>query len=93
MVKGNYKNVFYGAMKKFINYPISLYNKFIQIFLTFVLPYAFINFYPAQLLLNKKDYIFHPALQYATLPLGVLLFIISYRFWLYGINRYQGTGS
>jgi ABC-2 type transport system permease protein len=65
----------------------------VQVILTFILPYGFINFYPAQLFLGKDDYLFHPSLPYATLPVGLGLFSLAYRFWRYGINRYQGTGS
>jgi ABC-2 type transport system permease protein len=93
MLKGNFSNIFYWSMKTFINYPISLYNKIVQVILTFILPYAFINFYPAQLFLGKEDYVFHASLQYAALPVGLIFFFLAYRFWLYGINKYQGTGT
>lgn len=93
MLRWNLSGILYWNMRQFINYPISLYPRVVQFILTFILPYAFINFYPAQLFLGKEDYIFHPALQYATLPVGCFLFFIAYRFWQYGINRYQGTGT
>jgi ABC-type uncharacterized transport system permease subunit len=27
------------------------------------------------------------------LPVGLGLFFVAYRFWRYGIDRYQGTGT
>jgi ABC-2 type transport system permease protein len=81
-------------LKSFIRYPLSIYNKTVQIFLTLVIPYAFINFFPAQLFLKKNDYLmFHPIFQYLTPFIGLFLFISSYFFWRFGINHYESTGS
>lgn len=85
--------LFYNV-KSFIQYPVSLYNKGIQIFLTIVIPYAFINFYPAQFFLSKNDFLmFHPVFQYITPVIGLLLFVLAYRFWVIGVNSYTSTGS
>jgi ABC-2 type transport system permease protein len=87
------KTLFYDV-KEFIQYPISLYSKAIQILLTFILPYAFINFYPAQYLLGKNDFLlFDPILQYLTPAVGIILFILAYKFWIYGVDHYKSTGS
>jgi ABC-2 type transport system permease protein len=86
--------VFFHQLTDFIRYPISLYNRVIQVFLTLVIPYAFINFYPAQYFLHKEDFlIFHPVFQYLTPLVGLVLFTLAYRFWTYGIKNYKSTGS
>ncbi len=78
----------------FIHYPVNIYAKFIQFILTFVLPYAFVNYYPAHYLLDKSgDALFHPVLQYLTPVVGIVMFILAYRFWKIGVNRYESTGS
>lgn len=88
------REVLFFNMRRFISYPITIYDKFIQILLTYILPYAFINFFPAQYFLQKNDFsIFSPFLQYATPIIGLVLFIIAYSFWKIGINHYQSTGS
>lgn len=80
--------------RDFIKYPISIYNKFVALILTFILPVAFINFYPAQYFLSKDDFMmFHPVFQYLTPAVGLLLFFLAYRFWLFGIKNYKSTGS
>ncbi|GFN30059.1 ABC transporter permease [Paenibacillus xylaniclasticus] len=87
-------NILLYDLRKFMNYPISIYNKFIKIILTFVFPYAFINFYPAQYFLDKENgNLFSPIFQYMTPIVGILFFIISYLVWKKGVNSYQGTGS
>jgi len=88
------KYTFFTNLKSFIQYPISLYNRTIQVLLTLVVPYAFINFYPAQYFLNKNDFlIFHPVFQYLTPVVGIILFILAYRFWITGVNNYKSTGT
>lgn len=80
--------------KGFIRYPLSAYHGFVQVLLTLVFPFAFINFYPAQYFLRKDDFLmFHPALQYLTPLVGLALFALAYRFWTFGINHYRSTGS
>ncbi len=81
-------------LKGFIRYPISIYNKALQVFLTLIVPYAFINFYPAQYFLKKNDFLmFHPVFQFLTPLVGILLFVAAYKFWNIGVNHYQSTGS
>lgn len=83
-----------GNIKNFIQYPITIYQKFIQIFMTVMIPFAFINFYPAQFFLGKNDFsIFHPVFQFLSPIVGVILFLISLKFWSFGINHYKSTGS
>ncbi|MGE7828250.1 ABC-2 family transporter protein [Paenibacillus sp. NPDC093718] len=41
------KNILFFQLKGFIRYPITIYNKVIQILLIYILPYAFINYFPA----------------------------------------------
>lgn len=80
--------------QNFIKYPISIYDKGIQILLTVLLPYAFINFFPAQYFLQKEDFtMFHPIFQYLSPVVGICLFSLAYIFWNIGIKHYSSTGS
>ena len=82
------------SFRNFTNYPISIYGKFIQVLVTFVIPWAFVNFYPAQFFLDRQgETLFHPILQYATPVVGIVLFVLAYKFWTIGVNRYESTGS
>lgn len=88
-----FQRMFYTNLTSFLQYPLTIYSKGIQVLLTFILPYAFINFYPSQYFLNKNDGLFHPVFQYLTPLVGILLFILAYMFWKKGLNAYQSTGS
>jgi ABC-2 type transport system permease protein len=85
--------LFFDDVKSFLQYPITIYAVGIQVLVTFVLPYAFISFYPAQYFLGREDALFHPLFQYLTLPVGALLYFVAVKVWNIGINRYNSTGS
>ena len=81
-------------MKEFVNYPITIFPRGIQFVLTFVLPFAFMNFYPASALLGKAIPEGYPALlPYLSLPVGALVFALSVLLWNWGLKHYKSTGS
>ncbi len=79
----------------FTRYPISIYTRAVRIVLAYVLPFAFMNYFPASYLLGKHDTAFglSPEVGLLTPLIGLLWSGISYVFWRFGLNRYQGTGS
>lgn len=85
---------FIHDLRGFIRYPISIYKTGIQVILTLVIPYAFVNFYPAQYFLGKTDFlIFHPIFQFLTPVVGLALIVGAYWFWTVGVKHYKSTGS
>jgi len=86
--------LFFHTPSRFSEYPLSIFNKAIQFVLTVLLPFAFVTYYPALLILGKQDLMLFPAwVSYLTPAVAVLLFVIAYRFWFYGLKRYNSTGS
>jgi len=83
------------SSKEFILYPVSIYNFWMQVFLTIVFPLAFINFYPSHYFLarDSASLLFHPAIQYLTPAVGLLVFGVAYVFWRFGVNHYQSVGN
>jgi ABC-2 type transport system permease protein len=79
----------------FTRYPISIYTRGVRIVLAFVLPFAFMNYFPATYFLQKADTGFHlnPAVGLLTPVIGLTWIAASYAFWLVGLAHYQGTGS
>ena len=77
-------------LMRFIDFPIDIYNPFIIFILTFVLPFGFINYYPAQLFLGKGVWMYTA---YLTLIVGLIVFVIAYTAWKFGIKNYTSTGS
>ena len=79
----------------FTRYPISIYSRGVRVFLSFVFPFAFMNYFPATFLLNKTDnaLALSPNVGLLTPVIGLGWFGIAYAFWRVGLNHYQGTGS
>jgi ABC-2 type transport system permease protein len=78
------------SLLRFIDLPLDVYNPFVTFILTFILPLGFINFYPAQLFLGKGLYM---QFAYLTPLIGIISFIIAYKFWKFGLKNYTSTGS
>jgi len=79
-------------VRRFIEYPISIYDKWIKFILTFIIPYSFVNYYPCLIVLNKPTEHAFPTIYFYPLIL-VLLIIAAVRIWARGISKYQSTGS
>lgn len=73
----------------FAQYPLTIYPKAIGIWLTWLIPYGFTSFYPASYLLGHDI----GALAFLGPVIAVFLMVIVYRFWLFGLRHYTGTGS
>jgi len=78
-----------ASLQEFALYPILIYPKFIGVLLTWIIPYAFVSFYPANYFLNKGF-----ALASFMSPfIAVLMWFIALKVWNYGIKHYTSTGS
>ena len=71
-------------------YPVNIYNKAIRFTLTFVLPFAFVGFYPAAYFLDREHWTM-PAL--LTPVVGAVFLKLGVAFWNYGVRKYRGAGS
>ena len=69
-------------------YPISIYNKFIQIILTYILPFAFVAYYPTMCYLGLNTYMI-----YLSPIVAILLWIIAVILWNLALNKYRSTGN
>lgn len=74
-------------------YPINIYPKALQAFLTFVIPAAMLNYYPAIYLLGKEDYIFLPFLPMISPIIEIGLGIIGLKLFWRGLDYYQSGGG
>jgi ABC-2 type transport system permease protein len=76
-------------------YPMTIYSVFLRSFFTFVIPMAFINYYPTLWLLNKSDPWGAPIGLLASLApfICLLMFALGVAMWQYGVKHYTSTGS
>lgn len=90
----NLKGLLYWNMRKFAGYPISIFHKVIQVLIIYVVPFAFVNYFPAQFLLRKEDMVNYPATYMYIAPfIGIILYLLAYVFWRYSFRYYKSTGN
>ena len=75
---------------RFSRYPVTIFSPLVRIFLTFVLPFAWVAFYPATWFVGGPEY---HRIAVLTPLVGLATFGLGYGIWLKGISRYASTGS
>lgn len=76
--------------KDYAKYPMTIFNPVFRVIFSFIIPIAFIAYYPSLVILRPDQV---PLLSYFSPVAGVVFFYISYRIWMKGASRYNGTGS
>ena len=88
------KELLYWNTKKFACYPITIFHKAIQFFMTFIVPFAFVNYFPSQFLLRKDDMSVYPEIfMYLTPLVGLGMYLLAYAFWRFSIKYYKSSGN
>ena len=76
------------------NYPQQIFPAALRTGLTFILPVAFVAFFPASVLLNRTGDLGVPVWLAASSPVvGVVLFVIAVRIWKIQSAYYQSAGN
>ncbi len=76
------------------NYPQRIFPRGLQVVLTYVLPVAFVAYFPASALLHRTDGLLVPTWLAWCAPLvGLLLFLASLRIWHRASRDYQSSGT
>lgn len=82
-------NIFTDGGRELAQYPLDIYKTSVLRFFTFVIPLAFVNYYPLLYIIGRSR---NPI--YILSPLIACLFVIpSYALWRFGVRHYTGTGS
>lgn len=90
----NIREIFYWNLRRFACYPLSVFSSGVRFLLVFVVPFAFVNYFPSQLLLNKYENVRYPlCIYYATPFVAIVMLIFSYVFWRISLKYYSSTGS
>ena len=87
-------NAFTYGGNTLTQYPLTVFPKEVVASLTFVLPLAFVNWYPALYVLDRSDpYGFPDWLRFASPVAALALAALSALVWRTGVRRYSSTGS
>ncbi len=77
-------------MIAFGKYPVTIYNPLLQIILKWIVPFAFVAFFPSTWFLGREDFRFYvwmtPVVAFCAGAAGYLV-------WTLGLKRYESTGS
>lgn len=80
--------VYQGSV--FGRYPIDIYHRWLQVLLTFVVPFGFIAFFPATWLMEREGYRTMALVQPVV---GVVLMLAGYHLWMRALQGYRSTGT
>jgi ABC-2 type transport system permease protein len=87
-------NIFTNGGNMITSYPIDIFDQFLRRFITFVVPLAFINYYPALYVLGRSDPLGLPDWAGLAAPLAALAMgAVATAIWSAGVRRYTSTGS
>jgi ABC-2 type transport system permease protein len=75
---------------EFAKFPLSLYHRLLQGLLTWVLPFAFVSYYPGLVLLGRPEA--NTLLGWGAPGAGLAVALLTALVWHAGLRRYQGTG-
>lgn len=82
-------NILTDGIREFGKYPVNVYGDFILKIMTFLVPFALIQYYPFLLLIGKSTNFI-----YMLFPIFALFFIIpTYLAWIRGVRNYSSAGS
>lgn len=86
-----FMNVFTDGGREIAQYPLNIYSEWILKFFTFVIPLAFVNYYPYLYLIDR---IGENKILYMMSPICAILFIVpAYVLWRVGVRHYKSIGS
>ena len=76
-------------LHKLAEYPIEIYNKFIRILITAILPFAYASYYPT------LDYLKNGSnnLIFITPLVTMVIWFVAIKVWNWALNKYRSTGN
>lgn len=86
---GNITFMFY-MVNDFAKYPVSIYNNAVKFIITYIIPFAFTAYYPAEYILTGNNPLFNIGL---TVVISLILMVIGIFVWNKGIRAYESAGS
>lgn len=75
---------------EFTKYPITVYGSLVRFLITWIIPFAFISYYPGSILLGKS--LRYPLLGYGAPFASLIILCVTAIIWRRGIARYHGVG-
>ncbi len=77
--------------KEFAKYPMSIFNSTLQIVFTCILPIGFTAYYPSLMFLRNTG-INTIVISLITIPVAIVFFILSCKWWNFSLKKYNSSG-
>lgn len=74
----------------FSKYPISMYPNAIKLVITFIIPFACVSYFPVCCITGKGGFISTVGIE---IMVAIVFFIIAYKVFILGIDKYESTGN
>ena len=74
-------------------YPIDIYGVWLRRLFAYLLPVAFVNYFPSLYILGRPAHLAVPGLRFASPLVAVATTIVASAFWKFAIRHYRSTGS
>jgi len=74
----------------FGRYPLPIFSRALQFFLSWVVPFAFVAFYPATYFFNRAGF---KTLCFLMPVVAFLSISVAYLAWRFGVSKYESTGN
>jgi ABC-2 type transport system permease protein len=89
-----FTNIFSYGGTEMASYPLEIYAEWFRKLFIFVVPLAFVSYFPALYLLEKPDPLGYPGwFAFVAPPVCLAVLGLAVAFWRYGVRHYQSTGS
>lgn len=80
----------FETMNVFGKYPVTIYNRYVMIAISWVIPYAFTAFYPASHFLGHPEFRLYV---WVTPLVALWSVLLGYNVWKAGVRAYESAGS
>lgn len=91
---GEVMNSFTYGSSYATEYPLQILGKWLRRLLTFVVPAAFVNYFPSLYILGKPDPFGSPGwVRFASPAVAVVLVLVARAAWTNAVRHYRSTGS
>jgi ABC-2 type transport system permease protein len=91
---GEFTNAFTYGGNFLAQYPINIYSEWLRRFLAYLVPMAFVCYFPALYVLDKPDPLGMPSwLRFASPLVAVLASLVAGLAWRFAVRHYRSTGS
>ncbi len=87
-------NAFTYGGNQLTSYPMNIYAGWLRRFVIFVVPLAFVNYFPALYVLGKRDPLGAPGVvRFVSPAVALALLALARWVWGFGVRHYRSTGS